>query len=468
MNKQAKPYQTAPRSVLQKGAIKISPVPATQPAAGFVFITTLFYVKEQHISMRSINPYATALALLLMLSSMTVQGRAQELTIDKAITMAMEQSPDIQALHKAYVAEKGRAWTTWWPSDPNLVYGWEGVPRGAGLEQFDEKRLTLTQQIEFPTNILWRNRLASREVEAARWRLEQGKLNVRAAVIEAYYRYLASNETLQLARERVALAEDFYNKVSIRRRVGEAPAIEMVRANVELTRSRNDLRGAESRARAAMSRLNSILGRKADSPITSADSLHYRRLDGAITLDNIREQALAAHPVLREAGALVSAAGHMRKLAWGSLLPAIEISAFRQNLGGNPDFYGIEVGLQVPLWFAFRQRGEIQQSVARYSMQKSIKLRQQLDLLSDIEASFSEYQAQRDQVEAYIATLLEQANEVYRIALRSYEEGEIGYLQVIEAQQTLIEVRQGYIDTLAGYYAAIAALERASGLILLQ
>ncbi len=418
--------------------------------------------------MRAFYPYHAITALLLIMSTMTGQGYAQELTLDRAISLALEQSPDIRALQKEYVAEKGRAWTTWWLTDPSLSLDWEGIPSGSGLEQFDEKRVTLRQEIEFPTNIFWRNRLAAREVDAARWRLEQGKLNVRAAVIEAYYQHLAANQTLTLARERVTLAQNFYDKVRIRRQVGEAPAIEMVRANVELARAQNDLRGAESRARAAMARLNTVLGRTADTKLTATDSLSYRRLDGSITLESIRAQALAAHPVLREAGALVSAAGQLRKLAWGSLLPAIEVSGFRQNIGGNPDFYGVEVGLRLPLWFAFRQRGEIQQASALHAVQKNLQLRRKLDLLSEIETAFSEYQAQRDQVEAYTSTLLDQANEVYRIALRSYEEGEIGYLQVIEAQQTLIDVRQGYIDTLAGYYAAIAALERTSGMILLK
>ncbi len=67
-------------------------------------------------------------------------------------------------------------------------------------------------------------------------------------------------------------------------------------------------------------------------------------------------------------------------------------------------------------------------------------------------------------MERYIQTLLAQAEEVYRIALRSYEEGEVGYLQLLEAQQTLIAVRRGYIDALASYQAALAELERATGI----
>jgi cobalt-zinc-cadmium efflux system outer membrane protein len=416
----------------------------------------------------SVSTGIVALSLL----GIPLNGITQEiknLTLQAAIEIAEKNNPGLLALEKEATAERGRAITTWWLANPDLSLEWEGVPTGAGLGRFDERRFTLTQEIEFPTNILWRNRLAAREVDAAEWRYGQGRLETRANAIEAYFRFLAAREGLALAKERVRLAQEFLDKANIRREVGEAPAIETVRASVELARAQNALRGAESAFKASKTRLNTALGRRPDEAISSRDTLAYRPYPAApLSLSKIKQQALTEHPRLREASAQVSAAGHLRKLAWGSLLPAIQISAFRQNLGGNPNFYGVEVGLKLPLWFAFRQRGEIQQASALFSARENRRLSVQLRLQADIENAYAEFQAVKTQVETYTSTLLDQANEVYRIAIRSYEEGEIGYLQLLEAQQTLIEVRQGYIDTLASYYAAIAALERASGVVMIR
>ena len=58
-------------------------------------------------------------------------------------------------------------------------------------------------------------------------------------------------------------------------------------------------------------------------------------------------------------------------------------------------------------------------------------------------------------------------DEVYRIARRSYEEGESGYLDLLEAQRTLIETRSGYIESLFSYNVAIAALEKEVGVRLI-
>ena len=50
-----------------------------------------------------------------------------------------------------------------------------------------------------------------------------------------------------------------------------------------------------------------------------------------------------------------------------------------------------------------------------------------------------------------------------RIATRSYEEGEMGYLEVTEALRRLNSTKAGYYQALYNYQAALAELEKAVG-----
>ncbi len=406
-----------------------------------------------------------ALSLFAVPASSVAQNSA-DFSLHAAIALAQENNPQLVGLRHQMTAAKGRAWTTWWLTDPVFSVEWEGVPRGAGLGQFDERKLALTQEIEFPTNIFWRSRFAGREVEATAMRYEQGKLEIRAAAIAAYTQFLASRRGLALSKERVELAQEFLDKAEIRRRAGEAPAIEFVRARVELAQAQIELRNFESAYIAAQAQLNTVLGRNPEQDVLATDSLRYQQFD--LSLSALKQQALVQHPRLREANALVGAASHLRNLAWGSLLPAVEVTAFRHSIGGNPNFYGAAIGLKVPLWFAFRQRGEIQEASALLASQENQRANTELQLLAAIESAFAAFEATRRQAESYDTGLLDQANEVYRIALRSYETGEAGYLQLLEAQRTLIEVSQGYIEALANYYAALAALENAGGVTIIR
>jgi len=411
----------------------------------------------------------SSVILTLLLLNIPAGIKAQdknELSLQIAIALAQESNPQLMALDEEIVSAKGRGWTTWWLTDPTLSIEWEGVPKGASLNEFSERNLTFTQEFEFPTNVLWRYRFAAREVDATRMRYEQGQLRIRAAVIDTYTRFLARRDGVVLAKERVRLAQEFIDRAEIRLRVGEAPAIETVRARIEYAQAQNELYNIESKYKAAQTRLNAILGRQPDKAIIATDSLVYQEVD--LSLAALKQKALVEHPRLGEANALVASASNLRNLAWGSFLPAIEVSAFQQSIGANPNYYGMEVELKLPLWFALRQRGEIQEASASLAAQENQRTGTQLQLLSEIESAYAAFEASRLQVENYTTSLLDQANEVYRIALRSYEEGEIGYLHLLEAQQTLVEVRHYYINTLANYYTAVAAVEEASGVIIIR
>jgi cobalt-zinc-cadmium efflux system outer membrane protein len=414
----------------------------------------------------SIYKKAIPALLLLILSEASTAQDDEYISLQSAIVIAEQNNPQLMAVHNEIDAAKGRGLTTWWLVDPVVSVEWEGVPKGSGLKDYSERRVTLSQRIEFPTNIIWRNRMAGGEVDVARMQYEESKLFIRTSVIVAYSQYLAARDGLSLAHERVALAQEFVDKAEFRHQVGEAPAIEKVRTHVELARAQNDLQNAVRSFKTAKAGFNIVLGRPPDIEIVTLDSLTYKPLD--LSLTDIKEQMLVNHPRLHEASARVSVATNLRKLAWGTLLPAFKISGFQQNIGGNPDFYGVEIGLTVPLWFAFRQRGEIQHANAALASQENQLMQTRLQLLADVETAYASFEAAGGQLENYEHTLLNQADEVYRIALRSYEEGEVGYLQLLEAQQTLIEVRQGHIESLANYYTAIAALEKAGAVIVLE
>ena len=47
--------------------------------------------------------------------------------------------------------------------------------------------------------------------------------------------------------------------------------------------------------------------------------------------------------------------------------------------------------------------------------------------------------------------------------LFSYQEGEIGSIELIEARRTLLEARKSYADALYNYGIAMAALEKSIG-----
>jgi len=68
-----------------------------------------------------------------------------------------------------------------------------------------------------------------------------------------------------------------------------------------------------------------------------------------------------------------------------------------------------------------------------------------------------------NQIQLYETEILSQAEEVYNMFLFSYQEGEIGSIELIAARRTLLESARSYADALFNYEAALAALEKSIG-----
>ena len=56
-----------------------------------------------------------------------------------------------------------------------------------------------------------------------------------------------------------------------------------------------------------------------------------------------------------------------------------------------------------------------------------------------------------------------EAVQAFEAAQEGYRQGKFSYLMVLDAQRTLFELKQQYIDTLADYHTSRAALERLVG-----
>jgi outer membrane protein TolC len=96
------------------------------------------------------------------------------------------------------------------------------------------------------------------------------------------------------------------------------------------------------------------------------------------------------------------------------------------------------------------------------SLQKDHEHLKNTILLEVEEAALSALTAGR-QIRLFEEEILTQAEEVYNMMLFSYQEGEIGGIELIEARRTLIEARKSYADALCNYSVALAVLERSVG-----
>jgi cobalt-zinc-cadmium efflux system outer membrane protein len=77
--------------------------------------------------------------------------------------------------------------------------------------------------------------------------------------------------------------------------------------------------------------------------------------------------------------------------------------------------------------------------------------------------TYRDLSAARMEAEILKADVLPGAGSAFEAAVEGYRQGKFGYLDVLNAQRTLFQVRRQYIETLKGYHQAAAAMERLIG-----
>jgi cobalt-zinc-cadmium resistance protein CzcA len=109
------------------------------------------------------------------------------------------------------------------------------------------------------------------------------------------------------------------------------------------------------------------------------------------------------------------------------------------------------------------QRGRIKEASSNVSAAESELQTANNAVHAKTQAAFAEFKHEEKQVQLYVKDILPQAEEVFRTAAKSYEAGEITYIEFLQAQQTLVNSKGSYAEALLSYNLSIVTIEEAIG-----
>lgn len=386
-----------------------------------------------------------------------------ELSLNKAIEIGLKFSPEIKAAEQRIAAAHGRYWSGISLPQPEFNASFEYVPLNTNLNSAGEKTYEVSQSFEFPTNYFMRGSKFNKEAEIENFKLYLAQRSIVNHIKTSYYKVLTKQYQLKSAEEVLGISEDFLKKAEIKQNVGEGTNLEILTAKVQYTEAKNNLEVSKNELLTAWSELNYTLGLKDtySSEFVLSDSLLF--VDHKISLEQLIRSLESTSPQLKIAELNLKISSVEKGLAWSSLLPGFSVSYFRQTLDGNNGFYGASFGVSVPLWFMFDQRGKIEEAGANLSAAESELQLVKNEIILKLKNAFYEYENNSRQVKLYLNDLLPQTEEIYRVAIKSYDAGELTYLEFLQAKQTLINSRNNYISALFDHYKSVFMIEEIIG-----
>jgi len=400
-----------------------------------------------------------SLCLSVFLMGQTSQNEA--LTLDQCIALAVQQNPLVLSSLQQYNAALARVNQARAYPQPSIDWDSDLQPKLFDFKGTGEWYFGISQSVEFPGKRYLRGKIATKEADAFLQEIELLKLDIVFQVKQAFYGLLLSQEKLRYAQQNLELAQDYLKKAELKFDAGDVAKVEALRARVEASKAANDVRSANNDVRLAKAMLNFLLARKKYAPLEIRGDL--KRAPIRLNMEELLEKALSFRPEFKGINLALEREKLTKKQAYMSYLPDFELGVSKHRVIGEGSWWDFTLSFPIPLFFWQPKKGEIAEAEANInSLEKEYEhLGNAITL--EVEEAYMTAVTANNQIRLFEDEILTQAEEVYNMFLFSYQEGEIGGIELIDARRTLIEARISYADVLFNYGVALAALEKSIG-----
>ncbi len=383
------------------------------------------------------------------------------LTLEECISIALEQNPLILSSFGQYQASLARIHQAKAFPQPSLGYDSDLQPKFFNFKDSGESYFGLSQSIEFPGKRYLRGKIASQEANEILAEIDLLKLDIIYQVKQAFYGLLLAQEKLKYAEQDLELSQDYLQKAELKYDAGDVAKVEVLRARVEAAKAANALRETSNEVRLSRAYLNFLLARKKYDPVEIKGELRHPPI--ALRLEELKERALAIRPEIKRVNYSLEKESLRKKQAYLSYLPDFDLGVSRHRIEGELTTWDVTISFPIPLFFWQPKKGEIAEAQANIESLSREKEHLKNAIILEVEESYMNALTTQNQIQLFEDEILTQAEEVYNMFLFSFQEGEIGGIELIDSRRTLIEARKSYADALFNYDAALAALEKSIG-----
>jgi outer membrane protein TolC len=322
----------------------------------------------------------------------------------------------------------------------------------------------LTQRLPWPGKLGFAKDRATHLAQVAEHNVGEVELGLLAEVKSLYVQMAYMDRALLIMEGTRNLLRDFYDVSSSLYAVGTAQQQDVLQAQVAMATMTEDITVMQQNRRALAARLNALLGRHVDTPISALELPVMGGIPPSV--DSLLQMAAARRPAYAAASERSLAAEAGVRAAGRALYPDL---TFTLGYGHRPDYSDVTtvmVGVSLPIWARSRQlplRREMQAILA-------LEDARAVDLHNETAARLGEFRAEavraKNLAELYDTSILPQARAAVETALSAYRVGNVDFSTLVESQLTVNRYSIDAVRLTADYHRFFAQLEAQVGGVL--
>lgn len=418
--------------------------------------------------------------LILLLGVIPSLLRAQDAPPERwrerlrqAVARATSESPDLRAMEARISAARHRVEQADALPDPELELALKDVPPSdlsLTRDDFTMQMVAARQRFPGPGKRAGARKVTEAALASVTFEHARHLLAVEADVVDSYFRLAVLDRQIEIAERTRRRFEDAAESARERYRVGKGPQADALRASLEKTSVDERLSSLKAERRGETARFNILQFLPGQTPqpmvqpgeIAAADVAALAPV--AELLKRAEEESpsiTAAQAEIRRAEAEVDLARLERRIDW-------TVMTYYSHRRKFEDLIGASVSFSLPFTHPVR--------LARKEAEKRAELggaRADLDMAKNalrlgVEMAHAELQKNLEQARLYRDSILPQAEINYRAAREAYAVGQVDFLTLIRAATDWDMYETAFVERSAGIARALAALQKASGLPLIE
>jgi outer membrane protein TolC len=339
------------------------------------------------------------------------------------------------------------------------------IPPALGPFSYFDARVGVSQAL-FDWKSIQATHAATQNLKSAQYTLKDARDLVVLAVGYTYLQAIADEARIATAQAQVETADALYKQASDQVTAGTSPAIDGLRAKVELQTRQQQLIQAKNNLSIQKLTVARVIGLAPGQEFDLTDKSPYQPIE-TVTVDDALKRAYASRSDYLAAMTDVRAAEFSRKAAMADYLPTLSFNADYGTGGSHPStattVYDIKGTLSIPIFLGGRVHGEVLQADARLQQNRERldNLRAQID--SDVRTAIFNLQSSAEQVNVARSNI-DLAEETLLQSRDRFTAGVTDTVEVVQSQELVASANEQYISSLYSYNFAKISLARALGI----
>jgi outer membrane protein TolC len=339
-------------------------------------------------------------------------------------------------------------------------------PTIVGPFSYVDARVNASQSL-FDWQSVNRLRAASQNVESAEYSYKDARDLVVLSVGFAYLQAIADNARIETAEAEVKTAQALYDQASDQLKAGTSPAIDALRAQVELKTRQQQLIQAKNDFAIQKLSVARVIGLPPGQQFELTDQSPYEPFE-VLTLDEALKRAYASRSDYQAALADVRAAEFIMKAARAEHYPTLAVSgdygvAGQHLTSSSHGVFDFRTTLTIPIFTGGISRADALEGSAQLdqSRAKLENLRAQID--DDVQTALLNLQSSSDEVAVTLSNI-DLAEQSLTQSRDRFAAGVADTVEVVQAEEAVASAHDSYISSLYSFNYAKISLARALGM----